>query len=261
MVYKPGGGGGLAYQYSSRNNNNNNSVKQYNSAVYDGNNNDDEYSASSSSSSNSNHVNNNRHQLMAISYRDNDEPKSLSYQSDYNETPMPYQFHYDIDDGYGNKQDRHEKADVYGNVIGSYGYWDSNGIYRKVDYTADADGFKANVNSNEPYLRHGVNPADVRLVVEEQPIPGVLRQSSSTATGANGDGSGGYDRNLNYRRNDGVVVVDDAVVDNNQNRYEKLLSNQIRDVIYMRAPVDTITTSAAATARLQATGDHESNAK
>ena len=33
---------------------------------------------------------------------------------------------------------------------GSYGYVDSYGIYRQVDYVADKDGFRATIKTNEP---------------------------------------------------------------------------------------------------------------
>ena len=45
---------------------------------------------------------------------------------------MPYSFKYDIDDGYGTTQEREEVKDDQGNVKGSYGYMDANGIFRKV---------------------------------------------------------------------------------------------------------------------------------
>lgn len=48
---------------------------------------------------------------------------------------MPYSFKYGIDDGYGTTQDREEVKDSYGNVKGSYGYMDANGIYRKVRHS------------------------------------------------------------------------------------------------------------------------------
>ena len=41
-------------------------------------------------------------------------------------------FKYDIDDGYGTTQEREEVKDDQGNVKGSYGYMDANGIFRKV---------------------------------------------------------------------------------------------------------------------------------
>lgn len=46
--------------------------------------------------------------------------------------PEPYAFAYNVDDGYGTTQEREETQDAYGNVKGSYGYMDANGIFRKV---------------------------------------------------------------------------------------------------------------------------------
>lgn len=38
---------------------------------------------------------------------------------------------------------------------GSYGYTDANGLYRRVDYVADAYGFRASVQTNEPGTKAG----------------------------------------------------------------------------------------------------------
>lgn len=35
-------------------------------------------------------------------------------------------------------------------ITGSYGYTDSYGIYRQVDYVADKNGFRATIKTNEP---------------------------------------------------------------------------------------------------------------
>lgn len=53
-------------------------------------------------------------------------------------------------DEFGNKQYRHETSDANNAKKGSYGYTDTNGIYRQVDYIADANGFRATVRTNEP---------------------------------------------------------------------------------------------------------------
>ncbi|XP_035219561.1 cuticle protein 10.9-like [Stegodyphus dumicola] len=75
--------------------------------------------------------------------------------------PTPYEFGYDIAGDYGEfKQNRKEASDGKGNVQGSYGYTDAHGIYRQVDYVADAHGFRANVKTNEPGTDNQ-NPADV----------------------------------------------------------------------------------------------------
>ncbi|KAF8766830.1 hypothetical protein HNY73_019855 [Argiope bruennichi] len=63
----------------------------------------------------------------------------------------PYGFGYNTDDGYGNTQHRYEYADpYYGGVKGSYGYYNADGVYRTVYYTADKGGFRAKIKTNEP---------------------------------------------------------------------------------------------------------------
>ncbi|KAL1419244.1 hypothetical protein MTO96_005338 [Rhipicephalus appendiculatus] len=58
---------------------------------------------------------------------------------------------------------------------GTYGYTDSYGVYRKVHYVADQNGFRADIKTNEPGVKQE-NPADVQLVVEPAP-QGVLQQA------------------------------------------------------------------------------------
>lgn len=64
--------------------------------------------------------------------------------------PQPYAFGYEIKDAWGNAQHRHEVSDEYNAKKGSYGYTDARGIYRRVDYVADALGFRAVIKTNEP---------------------------------------------------------------------------------------------------------------
>lgn len=45
---------------------------------------------------------------------------------------------------------RHEKSDAYGNRVGSYGLTGADGRVRIVNYVADANGYRANVQTNEP---------------------------------------------------------------------------------------------------------------
>lgn len=81
---------------------------------------------------------------------------------------QPYDFGYSIQDDYGNNQYRQETSDGSGVVRGSYGYTDALGIYRKVKYIADADGFRAEVSSNEPGVK-GESPASASFIVEAPP--------------------------------------------------------------------------------------------
>ena len=64
---------------------------------------------------------------------------------------------------------QNEKIDSSGKIIGSYGYRDSKGLFRKVEYIADDIGFHANVNTNESGTDSKVNPANVQM--NDQPSP------------------------------------------------------------------------------------------
>ncbi|GIX76197.1 uncharacterized protein CEXT_640711 [Caerostris extrusa] len=48
------------------------------------------------------------------------------------------------------QQHRSESADEEGVVKGVYGYLDPLGIYRSVEYTADSQGYRAVIRTNEP---------------------------------------------------------------------------------------------------------------
>ncbi|GIY07033.1 hypothetical protein CEXT_735211 [Caerostris extrusa] len=56
--------------------------------------------------------------------------------------PQPYQFDYTARDEQGNTHYRNEQGDQSGAMRGSYGYTDNQGLYRVVDYVADAGGFE-----------------------------------------------------------------------------------------------------------------------
>ncbi|KAL1486442.1 hypothetical protein MTO96_031385 [Rhipicephalus appendiculatus] len=74
--------------------------------------------------------------------------------------PQPYSFGYDNVDEFGNRQFRSERGDSNNAKTGSYGYRDANGLYRRVNYVADAYGFRATVDTNEPGTAPGAS-ADV----------------------------------------------------------------------------------------------------
>ncbi|CAL1284095.1 unnamed protein product [Larinioides sclopetarius] len=82
--------------------------------------------------------------------------------------PRPYQYGYAFADGLGMSQHRNEFADGTGAVKGAYGYQDPLGVYRNVEYTADKDGYKAVIRSNEPGTSNHV-AADAVYVVELPP--------------------------------------------------------------------------------------------
>ncbi|KAL1421414.1 hypothetical protein MTO96_004107 [Rhipicephalus appendiculatus] len=59
-------------------------------------------------------------------------------------------FGYDSKDEFGTHQYRNEVSDSANQKRGNYGYKDAGGVFRQVDYVADAAGFRANVYTNEP---------------------------------------------------------------------------------------------------------------
>lgn len=83
----------------------------------------------------------------------------FNQESSRDNSVTPYAFGYSVNDGVGNRQFHDEFGDKNGDKIGSYGYMDKNGMYRKVNYVADGNGFKVKVHSNEmpplPHLKEG----------------------------------------------------------------------------------------------------------
>ncbi|CAN7982847.1 unnamed protein product, partial [Ixodes pacificus] len=63
---------------------------------------------------------------------------------------VPFSFGYDTVDEFGTKLFYKEDADASNSRTGSYGYTDPNGLFRRVNYVADAGGFRATVETNEP---------------------------------------------------------------------------------------------------------------
>lgn len=102
---------------------------------------------------------------------------------------QPYIFGFKQDDGNGTLQHRNETSDEKGIVKGSYSYIDPFGIYRKVYYTADEQGFHAVVKTNEPgTVSHST--ADAVFMSETPPLAALLKmmdymkyKSSSNFTG------------------------------------------------------------------------------
>ncbi|KAG8186886.1 hypothetical protein JTE90_023775 [Oedothorax gibbosus] len=78
------------------------------------------------------------------------EPVPEVVPDDYDGPPSAYIFGYRSDDGDGTTQHRHEESDGAGVIRGSYGFFDADGVYRTVNYTADSNGYRAVVRSNEP---------------------------------------------------------------------------------------------------------------
>lgn len=95
------------------------------------------------------------------------------------EPPQPYSFSYDHTDEFGTRSTREETSDENNNKVGSYSFTDAYGISRTVRYVADANGFHATVETNEPGTRTS-NPADATITssaVEPPPIAGATAHS------------------------------------------------------------------------------------
>ncbi|KAH7961081.1 hypothetical protein HPB52_001557 [Rhipicephalus sanguineus] len=118
------------------------------------------------------------------------------------EPPQPYSFGYDNVDEYGNRQFRSEQGDSNNAKTGSYGYRDANGLYRRVNYVADAYGFRATVDTNEPGTAPGAsadavfNAAPVVPPVPSGNVQGGARAGFAARVAApyNGGGYGVYGR-------------------------------------------------------------------
>lgn len=96
--------------------------------------------------------------------------------------PQPYSFGYDTVDENGTKVFHNEIGDSNNVKKGSYGYSAANGLYRRVNYVADENGYRATVETNEPGTQSG-NSADA--VFDAKPVvtgPGVAAASSSRET-------------------------------------------------------------------------------
>ncbi|XP_075535103.1 uncharacterized protein LOC142570626 [Dermacentor variabilis] len=82
--------------------------------------------------------------------------------------PQPYSFGYDNSDQYGTKSFYKEQGDASNRKTGMYGYTDANGIFRQVKYIADAGGFRAKIDTNEPGTAPG---ASADAVYNAKPLP------------------------------------------------------------------------------------------
>ncbi|GBN90383.1 hypothetical protein AVEN_10067-1 [Araneus ventricosus] len=71
------------------------------------------------------------------------------YHGDVHHHPQPYAFGYSVRDHHS-AQHRQETSKGHGALVGSYGFTDSRGIARQVNYVADHAGFRAQINTNEP---------------------------------------------------------------------------------------------------------------
>ena len=83
--------------------------------------------------------------------------------------PQPFSYSYDTVDEYGTQMTRQESGDGAGTVRGSYSYRDANGMARIVNYIADHNGFRAEIQTNEPGTLTSA-PADAAIVSSNPPV-------------------------------------------------------------------------------------------
>lgn len=83
------------------------------------------------------------------------------------EIPIPYSFKY-LAEGEDGTSSHEETSDASGRKVGAYSFTDIEGNSRRVEYTADDDGFNAVVRTNEPGTANQ-NPANV---IMESTAPG-----------------------------------------------------------------------------------------
>ncbi|GFU48030.1 uncharacterized protein TNCV_4968111 [Trichonephila clavipes] len=79
----------------------------------------------------------------------------------------PFLFNFDQRDTAGTTLHK-EVSDANGKVVGNYGYHNSDGTYKKIAYISDADGYRAQILSNEPSIVSH-NSANVNLIPKGTP--------------------------------------------------------------------------------------------
>ncbi|KAH7967194.1 hypothetical protein HPB49_023467 [Dermacentor silvarum] len=92
--------------------------------------------------------------------------------------PQPYSFGYDTTDEFGTQLFHKEQGDASNAKTGSYGYRDANGLFRTVKYVADANGFRATVDTNEPGTAPG---ASADAVFNANPVAAPAGAASGNA--------------------------------------------------------------------------------
>ncbi|KAH9371613.1 hypothetical protein HPB48_017701 [Haemaphysalis longicornis] len=98
---------------------------------------------------------------------------------------QPYSFGYDNVDEFGTKTYHKEQGDASNAKTGSFGYTDASGLFRRVNYVADAGGFRAQVDTNEPGTLPGAS-ADAVFNSNPRPAGGGRYASPYTAGGGFG---------------------------------------------------------------------------
>ncbi|XP_049518730.1 cuticle protein 10.9 [Dermacentor silvarum] len=92
--------------------------------------------------------------------------------------PQPYSFGYDNVDEFGTQSYHKEQGDANNVKTGTYGYRDASGIYRRVSYVADANGFRATVDTNEPGTAPGYS-ADAVFNAKPAVVPAAAKSASA----------------------------------------------------------------------------------
>ncbi|KAH7966668.1 hypothetical protein HPB49_018484 [Dermacentor silvarum] len=108
--------------------------------------------------------------------------------------PQPYSFGYDSTDEFGTQLFHKEQGDASNAKTGSYGYRDANGLYRTVTYVADANGFRATVDTNEPGTAPGASADAVfnaKPVAAPAAAPGAGKVTPGRYVGARPGGAYG----------------------------------------------------------------------
>ncbi|XP_077512065.1 cuticle protein 10.9-like [Amblyomma americanum] len=90
--------------------------------------------------------------------------------------PQPYSFGFENVDEFGTQLFHKEQGDASNAKKGSYGYKDAQGLFRRVEYVADLNGYRATVDTNEP----GTAPGQTGdAVYNANPIVVPLAKSAS----------------------------------------------------------------------------------
>lgn len=104
------------------------------------------------------------------------------------EAPRPYSFAYEATDELTGSNSKREESSDGRTTRGSYSYIDADGVFRVVDYTADENGFNANVRTNEPGTAAATgespDPANTVWAVEPPPPAVVARYANPEARSA-----------------------------------------------------------------------------
>ncbi|XP_023210965.1 cuticle protein 14-like [Centruroides sculpturatus] len=73
-------------------------------------------------------------------------------------------YHFGYNEGHGTGATfRRESGDLAGNKVGAYGLSVADGRHRVVNYVADAAGFRADIQTNEPGVDSSKDPASVSV--------------------------------------------------------------------------------------------------